>query len=76
MTTHTIIAPLDWTTVDMASDLHLQASTAHTVAAWHHYLAHAECDALFILGDFFELWVGAWVVCVRAWVVFVLTSYH
>jgi UDP-2,3-diacylglucosamine hydrolase len=58
MTTHTIIAPLDWATVDMASDLHLQASTAHTVAAWHHYLAHAECDALFILGDFFELWVG------------------
>ncbi|UFS57125.1 UDP-2,3-diacylglucosamine diphosphatase [Comamonadaceae bacterium M7527] len=55
---NTITAPSAWQRVDLVSDLHLQASTQHTALAWHHYLAQASCDALFILGDFFEVWVG------------------
>ena len=53
-----ITAPSAWRAVDFVSDLHLQASTPQTALAWHHYLAQASCDALFILGDFFEVWVG------------------
>ena len=26
--------------------------------AWEHYLAHTRADAVFILGDLFEVWVG------------------
>lgn len=55
---NSITAPSAWQRVDFVSDLHLQASTQHTALAWHRYLAHATCDALFILGDFFEVWVG------------------
>jgi UDP-2,3-diacylglucosamine hydrolase len=40
------------------SDLHLQASEPATLAAWHHYLQTTPADALFILGDLFEVWVG------------------
>jgi len=51
-------APAHWRVVDFISDLHLQASEAPTVQAWAHYLAHTRADAVFILGDLFEVWVG------------------
>lgn len=47
-----------WRTVDFLSDLHLQASDRSTVAAWQRYLAQTPADAVFILGDLFEVWVG------------------
>ena len=53
-----LAAPLHWRTVDFISDLHLQASEPATVAAFTHYLATLQADALFILGDLFEVWVG------------------
>ncbi|MBV7429111.1 MULTISPECIES: UDP-2,3-diacylglucosamine diphosphatase [unclassified Acidovorax] len=53
-----LAAPAHWRTVDFISDLHLQASEPATVAAWQDYLASTEADALFILGDLFEVWVG------------------
>ena len=53
-----LIAPPDWRTVDFISDLHLQASEPATVAAWMQYLQTTRADALFILGDLFEVWVG------------------
>lgn len=53
-----LIAPSRWRTVDFISDLHLQASEPATVAAFQHYLASTPADALFILGDLFEVWVG------------------
>ena len=60
--THVIHAPADWRCVGVVSDLHLQATAAETAAAWHQFLAQASpttgFDALFILGDYFELWVG------------------
>jgi UDP-2,3-diacylglucosamine hydrolase len=53
-----LTAPSHWRTIDFISDLHLQASEPTTVAAFEHYLATTTADALFILGDLFEVWVG------------------
>lgn len=47
-----------WRTVDFISDLHLKPEEPHTFAAWEHYLLHTPADAVFILGDLFEVWVG------------------
>ncbi|MBX9870819.1 MAG: UDP-2,3-diacylglucosamine diphosphatase [Burkholderiaceae bacterium] len=51
-------APAHWRVVDFISDLHLQASEPHTVQAWRDYLAGTRADAVFMLGDLFEVWVG------------------
>lgn len=53
-----LAAPSHWRTVDFLSDLHLQASEPATLAAWRRYLQTTPADALFILGDLFEVWVG------------------
>ncbi len=53
-----IVAPSGWRTVDLLSDLHLQAGEAATFDAWHGYLETTPADAVFFLGDLFELWVG------------------
>lgn len=53
-----LLAPPSWRTVDFISDLHLQASEPATFAAWQHYLESTPADAVFILGDLFEVWVG------------------
>lgn len=53
-----LAAPDHWRNIDFISDLHLQASEAATVAAFQKYLASTQADALFILGDLFEVWVG------------------
>ena len=53
-----LVAPPDWLTLDFISDLHLHASEPATFAAWQHYMQTAQADALFILGDLFEVWVG------------------
>jgi UDP-2,3-diacylglucosamine hydrolase len=47
-----------WRTVEIISDLHLQASHPATFAAWRRYLAGSAADAVFLLGDLFEAWVG------------------
>jgi UDP-2,3-diacylglucosamine hydrolase len=54
-------APAHWQAVDFISDLHLQASDPATFACWQQFLQRApaeRADALFILGDLFEVWVG------------------
>ena len=51
-------APAHWRTVDFISDLHLQPSEPWTVGLWRDYLRRTSADALFILGDLFEVWVG------------------
>lgn len=53
-----LVAPAAWHTVDLLSDLHLQASEPVTFDAWRGYLETTPADALFILGDLFEVWVG------------------
>ena len=44
--------------VDFISDLHLHASAPETLLAWQHYMEHTAAQAVFILGDLFEVWVG------------------
>ncbi len=55
---HTLQAPGDWQTVDLISDLHLNAAEPDTAEAFFAYLAQAPCSALLVLGDLFEVWVG------------------
>ena len=51
-------APPEWRCIDFISDLHLQASDEATVAAWQVYMQRTGADAVFILGDLFEVWIG------------------
>jgi UDP-2,3-diacylglucosamine hydrolase len=53
-----LTAPAAWQTVDLISDLHLQASESATFEAWRDYMAHTPAQAVLILGDLFEVWVG------------------
>lgn len=53
-----LVAKPHWRVIDFISDLHLQASQHATFSLWQHYMAHSSADALFILGDLFEVWVG------------------
>lgn len=53
-----LTASPQWRTVDFISDLHLHASEPATFAAWRHYMQTTPADAVFILGDLFEAWVG------------------
>lgn len=53
-----LYAPSHWQRIDVISDLHLQASEPQTFEAWRQYLDQTTADAVFILGDLFEVWVG------------------
>ena len=53
-----LVAPLCWRTVDFISDLHLSAEEPATFTVWQTYLQATPADAVFILGDLFEVWVG------------------
>jgi len=53
-----LIAPSAWRRIDFISDLHLLQQDAATFAAFQNYLETTSADALFILGDLFEVWVG------------------
>jgi UDP-2,3-diacylglucosamine hydrolase len=53
-----IAAPASWHCVDFISDLHLQESEPANFLAWRTYLEQSPADAIFILGDLFEVWVG------------------
>jgi UDP-2,3-diacylglucosamine hydrolase len=51
-------APLRWRNLDFISDLHLQASEGATFRGWQNFMHNTPADAVFILGDLFEVWVG------------------
>ena len=51
-------APENWRTLDFISDLHLQEQDASTFELWQSYMLNTTADAVFILGDLFEVWVG------------------
>jgi len=53
-----ISAAAHWQMVDFVSDLHLQAQEPKTLKALATYLAQTPAQAVFILGDLFEVWVG------------------
>jgi len=51
-------APSRWRCIEFISDLHLHESDPSTFAAWSQYLSQTAADAVFILGDLFEAWIG------------------
>jgi len=51
-------APPSWRAIEFISDLHLSDALPRTFDAWTRYLESTEADAVFILGDLFEAWVG------------------
>ena len=53
-----LAAPPSWRTVDFISDLHLNADEPATFRAWQTYMQSTPADAVFILGDLFEVWIG------------------
>ncbi len=53
-----VAAAADWTSIEFISDLHLDESTPKTFDAFASYLKNTTADAVFILGDLFEVWVG------------------
>ena len=53
-----IVAPPAWRRIDFISDLHLAENTPRAFDAWRAYLLGTRADAVFILGDLFETWVG------------------
>lgn len=53
-----LAAPTAWRTLDFVSDLHLCEAMPRTFDAFARYLGRTQADAVFILGDLFELWVG------------------
>lgn len=44
--------------VDFLSDVHLDAGEVATFNAWANHLNTTPANALFILGDLFEVWIG------------------
>ena len=53
-----ISAPAHWQTVDFLSDLHLERADAPTTDAFVRYLKQTPAQALILLGDIFEVWIG------------------
>jgi UDP-2,3-diacylglucosamine hydrolase len=51
-------APPDWRAVEFISDLHLSPATPRSTAAWQAYLRDTDADAVLLLGDVFEVWIG------------------
>jgi len=51
-------APAHWREIDFISDLHLQDDEPATFSAWQSFMQNTPADAVFILGDLFEVWVG------------------
>ena len=53
-----LVAPGHWRSIEMVSDLHLHADDPQTCQLWHAYLERSQADAIIILGDLFEVWIG------------------
>lgn len=53
-----LVAPSHWRAIDFISDLHLCQSMPVTFDAFSMHMATTTADAVFILGDLFEVWVG------------------
>lgn len=54
----TLTAPAHWRAVDVISDLHLEAQEPGTFEVWREHMANTQADAVLLLGDVFEVWVG------------------
>jgi len=55
---HRFDAPPEWRTIELLSDVHLQPEAPRTFDAWRTQMLGSDADAILILGDLFEAWVG------------------
>ncbi|HSW21400.1 MAG TPA: UDP-2,3-diacylglucosamine diphosphatase [Burkholderiaceae bacterium] len=55
---HRFDAPPHWQVIELLSDVHLQPEAPGTFDAWRTQMLGGDADAIFILGDLFEAWVG------------------
>lgn len=55
---HRLTAPAQWQQIDLLSDLHLGPDTPGTLARLARHLAETPAQAVLLLGDIFEVWVG------------------
>lgn len=53
-----LAAPAHWVHIDLLSDLHLGPGTPATLARMARHLAETPAQAVLLLGDIFEVWVG------------------
>ena len=53
-----LVAMNSWRRVEFISDLHLDEPESPTFQLWRDYMASTAADAVFILGDLFEVWIG------------------
>lgn len=53
-----LAAPAHWVQIDLLSDLHLGPGTPATLARLGRHLAETPAQAVLLLGDIFEVWVG------------------
>jgi UDP-2,3-diacylglucosamine hydrolase len=51
-------ASASWRRIDLLSDVHLHAAMPRTFEAWKSHLLNTPADAVVMLGDLFEVWVG------------------
>lgn len=58
LSTPEVHAPSAWAQIDFISDLHLSTDTPRTFSAWAEYMRGTPAQAVFVLGDLFEVWVG------------------
>lgn len=56
--THEVHAPPAWRTVEFISDLHLSVATPQALALLLDHLQRSDADAVLLLGDVFEIWIG------------------
>lgn len=54
----TLAAPAHWVHIDLLSDLHLGPGTPGTLARLAQHLGNTPAQAVLLLGDIFEVWVG------------------
>lgn len=47
-----------WSAIDLLSDVHLHVEMPRTFEVWRHHLLSTTADAVLMLGDLFEVWVG------------------
>lgn len=47
-----------WRCIDLLSDVHLHADMPRTFDAWRAHLLGTPADAVLMLGDLFEVWIG------------------
>jgi UDP-2,3-diacylglucosamine hydrolase len=57
-TVEELVAPPGWHSLEFISDLHLSSQTPQTLSKWQIYIDQTQADAVFILGDLVEAWVG------------------